>query len=316
MPESTTEQPDRLGWEVREVFGVDFLARLERLGLMAKRLAASPSAGRRRAKRVGDGLEIADARPYAPGDDVRFIDWSYYARTDRLARRLFHEHSEAGVAALLDASASMAAAGAAIESAETGAFDYARQVTGALAFVAMSSLERVVVQPFADGLGQPIVAGRHPAAILPVLTALARLQPGGATRLAESVRRFVLRQSQPTTVLIVSDLLDCIDDLPAALEHLRQAGCDTTVCHIVASCEARPARQGAVRLRAAETGQSLDVEITSEVLAAYRDQWDAFIDACRRVCLARGAIYVAATSDVPLERFVLRSLRQAGVLVG
>ena len=316
MPESATRQSDGVSPEAREVFGADFLARLEQLGLMAKRLAAGPSAGRRRAKRIGDGLEIAESRPYAAGDDVRLIDWSYYARTDRLARRLFHEHSEAGVTILLDASASMAAPGAAMEASEAGAFDFARRVAAALAFVAMTSLERVRIQPFADELREPIGAGRHAGGIALVLTALAGVQPAGATALAESVRRLVLRQAHPTTVLIVSDLSDCVDDLPIALEHLRQAGCDATVCHIVAAAEAAPRRQGPLRLRAAESDQSLDVHITADVLAAYRDQWRAFGDRCRRTCVGRGAIYVAAANDAPLERFVLRALRQAGVLVG
>ncbi|MHC4986845.1 MAG: DUF58 domain-containing protein, partial [Planctomycetota bacterium] len=189
-------------------------------------------------------------------------------------------------------------------------------VTASLAFVAVASLERVVIQPFDEDLHEPIRPARRAGAMGSVLGDLAGVEPGGATHLAESVRRFVLRQYHPTTVLIVSDLLDCIDDLPIALEHLRQAGCDTTVCHLVSAAEASPSRQGAVRLREAETGQLLDVEITAAVLDAYRDQWRAFVDLCRRTCVGHGAIYVGADSDVPLERFVLRTLRQAGVLVG
>ena len=292
MPEHAT-QADSLSPDVRDVFGADFLARLEQLGLMAKRLASGLSAGRRRAKRIGDGLEIAESRPYAAGDDVRLIDWGYYARTERLARRLFHEHSEAGVTILLDASASMAAGGAAMDAAAAGAFDLARQVAAALAFVAMRSQERVRIQPFADDLREPIGGGRNAAGIVSVLTALAEAQPAGATALAESVRRFVVRQGRPTTVLLVSDLLDCVDDLPMALEHLRQAGCDTTVCHLVAAAEADPDRQGALRLRAAESDQSLDVHVTADVLAAYRQHPVSFADAramrdSRRVQVRRG----------------------------
>ncbi|RPI63335.1 MAG: DUF58 domain-containing protein, partial [Planctomycetaceae bacterium] len=70
-----------------------FLARLERLALIAKRLAAQ-GVGPRRSRRLGDGLEFADHRDYSPGDDPRFIDWPYYARMEKLLLRLFHEHGE------------------------------------------------------------------------------------------------------------------------------------------------------------------------------------------------------------------------------
>src|SRR5512140_2366958 len=92
----------------------DFLARLERLHLVAKHVASRWSAGQRRSHRMGDGLEFADHRDYAGGDDIRFIDWPFYARMEKLLLRLFHEHSESDVAIMLDASGSMSP-GAAVE---------------------------------------------------------------------------------------------------------------------------------------------------------------------------------------------------------
>ncbi|MCK4601697.1 MAG: DUF58 domain-containing protein, partial [Phycisphaerae bacterium] len=114
-----------------EFFDEAFLARLERLHLIAKRMAARGPSGPRRSRRLGDGLEFADHRAYAPGDDIRFIDWPYYARMERLLLRLFHEHSESDVAILFDASASMAPGGVMEK------FDYARRAAAALAYVAM-----------------------------------------------------------------------------------------------------------------------------------------------------------------------------------
>ena len=296
------------------LFDSAFVRRLEQLHVMAKRLAVGPSAGRRRARRVGDGLEFADNRPYAVGDDVRFVDWPYYARMDRLVRRLFHEHSEAGVAILLDASASMTAGGA-MAGPAGGAFDSARRAAAALAFVAMASLEQVIVQPFAEALAPPLRTGRHTGRIFEALDFLTALTASGPTRLLDAARRFAARLDQPTTVLVISDLADCADELSGALAHLQQAGCDTTVLHLYAPAEADPKLTGAARLTATEAGDQLDVELTPALLAAYRDRWRQWADDCRRACVARGAIYVAAATDVPLEALVLGSLRRAGVLV-
>ena len=125
-----------------EFFDEGFLARLERLHLAGKHVAARERGGSRRSRRVGDGLEFADHRAYAPGDDVRFIDWPYYARMEKLLLRLFHEHSESEVGILLDASGSMAPAGSREK------FHYALRAAAALTFVAMGGLERVVIVPF------------------------------------------------------------------------------------------------------------------------------------------------------------------------
>jgi len=294
----------------RDLFDETFLARLERLHLIAKRLAFGASAGTRRSRRVGDGLEFADHRDYAPGDDIRFIDWPYYARMEKLLLRLFHEHSEADVVILLDTSGSMAPGGAREK------FDYALCAAAALAYVAMGSLDRVIVQPFARELGQPLHTGRNRARILTVLDFLADLSPGETTRLGRCVERFVRSRDKGATVLLLGDLLDCEDDLSGSLAQLRQSGCDVLVLQVYGPADARPALGGSLLLREAETQKQMTLHVTEDLLESYRRSWDAFRAGCERTCLSRGATYVAAATDVPFEQLVLGALRRAGVLAG
>ena len=295
------------------LFDAAFLARLEQLHIMAKRLRGGGSAGRRRSRRVGDGLEFADHRAYAPGDDVRFIDWPYYARMERLFRRLFHEHSEAPLAILLDVSASM---GADPARWRLGKFDYARRVAAALAYVAVASLERVTLAPFADGPAEPLTIGRNIQQMPRALAFLSALTPGGPTQLLTAAQRLARQFGQPMTVLLVSDLLDCEDDLSGALAALAQARCDVTVLHVQSPADAAPEIRGAASLVGAETDRRMNIDLTDDLLAAYRRQWLQFADDCQRACAARGAIYGAAPTDLPVEQLVLAGLRRAGVLVG
>ena len=298
-----------------DLFDADFLARLEHLRVMAKRLAAGPSAGRRRSRRLGDGLEFADHRSYVSGDDPRFIDWAYYARTDRLLRRLFHEHSEAGVAILLDVSQSMAAEGAVVSAAPMATFDFARRLAAAIAYVALASLERLTLLPLAENLGDGLTLAGGRGGIFGVLDFLSALTPSGRTDLVTSARQFAARIDRPTTVLLITDLHDCGGALTDALAHLQQGRCDVTVVHVFSPGDAEATLAGAVTLVAAEGAERLDVTNTAELLEAYAHRWRAFVAAARQGCLSRGAIYVPARSDVQLERVVLRSLRRAGVLV-
>ncbi len=291
----------------RQFFDEDFLSRLERLRLAAKH-ALRPLPGSRASRRLGDGLEFADHRAYAPGDDVRFIDWPYFARMERLLLRLVHEHSEAEVAILLDSSASMGSA--------QGKFDYARRAAAALAYVALGGHERVLLAPFNSALAAVVHAGRSREHIFPLLEALGELAPGGKTDLSAAVRELIAHCPRAGVVLLISDLLDCRGQLDDALARLRVAGRRTDVLHIVSPAEAAPRFEGPLLLEHAEDRSRLDIDASKELLAQYRLQWQQFMDGCRQACLAGGAIYQAAPTDMPIDRLVLVSLKQSGVLEG
>jgi len=288
-----------------ELFDENFLRKLEQLRLLAKRVAMRGRVGRRRSRRIGDGLEFADHREYAPGEDVRFIDWSYYARMEKLLLRLFHEHAEGDVCILLDCSASMAD------------FAYAQRLTAAMAYVAMGALERVVLQPFAEELLPPLRTGRGREHILAVLEFLARLSPAGTTRLQRCTDRLA-RQGRPRgSVLLISDLLDSADDLPRACLNLREHN-DLAVLHLIHPADANPAvgplATGTVVLKQAEGDDELPLDITPELLHSYAQQWQTFCRHCESTVTTRGGTYIAAETTVPFEEVILHTLRRARVL--
>jgi uncharacterized protein (DUF58 family) len=292
--------------KAREWFDSAFLARLESLHLAAKRAALHSATGMRRTRRVGDGLEFADHRGYVPGDDVRFIDWPYFARMERLMVRLFHEHSEADVAILIDTSSSM-------DTGTGNKLRYALRAAAALAYVAMGTHERVVLQPFSNALGESLRTGRSRAQVLRVVQFLSGVAPGGRTRLAESVREFS-RSHSPATVILISDLLDCEGDLPASLKQLRTRGHEVMVLHLFEPSDARPEFEGPMRLRDAERERWVNVDATPQLLAGYVERWDQFQRRCESQCAQHEAVYAASGTDVPFERLILQVLCNAGVL--
>src|SRR6516164_9768804 len=85
----------------------DFLRRLEGLELVSRKVRAGRMKGDRLSKRKGRGSEFADFRPYSTGDDLRFLDWSLFARLERLFLRLFLEEEDLHVHLLIDVSRSM-----------------------------------------------------------------------------------------------------------------------------------------------------------------------------------------------------------------
>ena len=89
------------------LFSEDFLLRLERLSLAARKAVAGQTQGERRSPRRGQSVEFADFRPYASGDDIRRIDWNAYARLEKFFIKLFVEEEDLTVHFIVDASRSM-----------------------------------------------------------------------------------------------------------------------------------------------------------------------------------------------------------------
>ena len=298
----------------QEIFDDQFLARLQQLHLIAKRLTARSGAGRRPSRRLGDGLEFADHRDYAAGDDIRFVDWPYFARMDKLLLRLFHEHSEGAVSIMLDVSASMSPPSSDGEISLKLA--YAMRAAAALAYVAMGSLERVSIFPFGDDLRPPMHAGRNRLQILGVLDYLRGLIPGGETDLIRCCRRLATQGEASGAVVVISDLLDCQEQIGDSLAHLRRLSGDLAVIQVYSPSDAAGIGGGPMLLEHAETIERMSVNVSDNLLESYRRQWRLFVAGCEKASHGCGAIFVSASTDIPFDQLILRTLREAGVLEG
>ena len=184
-----------------ELFDSAFLSRLEYLRVVARRIFAGSAPGSRTGKGAGPGLEFAEHRAYAPGDDWRQIDWAAYGRLDKLLLRLCRQEEDLSIYFLLDASGSMA----------TGSppkFDHARRLTAALAYIGLATLESVRLVAVDGGVRAHLEAGRGQGHLLPVLDFLRGLKAGGPTDLARAVEGFLPHAPKTGLAVLVSDFLD------------------------------------------------------------------------------------------------------------
>src|SRR5215831_15977819 len=184
------------------LFDSDFLQKLEYLSLVSKRVFRGQVLAQRRTVQMGGGIEFADHREYTPGDDFRYLDWNVYARHDELLLRRFQEEEDLPVYFLLDCSRSMGFG-------KPPKFDFARQVTAALAYIALADLDRVAVVAFAGTIVADFPLTRGKGRILALLKFLED-QPsqGNDTDLARVMTGFVHRNQRRGLAIVVSDLYD------------------------------------------------------------------------------------------------------------
>jgi uncharacterized protein (DUF58 family) len=281
-----------------------FLRKLEYLRIVSRKAFAGRDRADRIARARGRGAEFADYRPYAPGDDIRQIDWKAYKRLNRLLLRLFDEERDLPIALFLDASRSMALA---------GKFELARRVAAALCYIGLVHLDRVVLAPFASRLGPVIVPGRGRARIFGLMDRLDAIVPAGGTDLYQTVRGFAGRPRARGVAVVISDFLDP-DGVEPALRMLAALGHDVFVVHVQAARDGAVTALGDVRLVDVESGESRDVDLTPSLAARYRETWDRHVHQLQDVCARYGMSYLPAMVDEPFEDVILRAFRAGGFL--
>src|SRR5438270_2310293 len=122
-----------------------FMARLDQLDVMSRKLLAGKMKGERRSKRRGQSVEFADFRNYVVGDDLRFIDWNIYARLDKLFLKLFLEEEDLSLYVLLDVSKSC-------DFGNPNKAQYMKKVAAALGYIGLVNYNRVTIAAMADGI--------------------------------------------------------------------------------------------------------------------------------------------------------------------
>jgi uncharacterized protein (DUF58 family) len=294
------------------LFDSDFLAKLEQLYLLSKKLFRGAHRAERRSRQIGSSLEFADYRNYTLGDDLRSIDWNIYGRLDRLFVKLFEQEQDLDISFLLDASASMR------WTPESGGriskFDQARRIAASLAYIGLANLDRVNVHFFASRLEEDLGLCRGKGQFHKVLDFL-RQAPAleGATHLSSCLRTFSQRMKRRGLVFVLSDLFDP-QGFEEGLALLRHQQFELHVIHILDPLELRPAATGDLRLIESETGEAYEVTASESLLRRYHAEVDAFLLKASAFCAENGIGYAQATTAVPFEDLVLRVLRDGRMI--
>ncbi|HZM48826.1 MAG TPA: DUF58 domain-containing protein [Burkholderiales bacterium] len=293
---------------VDTLLDADFLKKLERLHLIAKRLDWAGARGEHAASRRGYSLEFSDYRRYQRGDDLRYVDWNIYRRLDRLLLKVFTAEEELNIYLLVDTSASMACAAA---TAEAGAvkFGYAKKVAAALGYIGLKNLDRVGGAAFSSTLQAPLKLGRGRTQILRLFGFLNRLSCAGPTDLRASMRKFTTLFPHPGLAVVVSDLFDPAG-WRAAVEDLARKKYQVLVIHVLDENELRPGLLGDVALVDAEGSRERRLIVDADLARRFEEELAGYFRDIETACASLGIDYLRTTTSVPFDEFVLKSLRQ------
>ena len=285
-------------------FDAGFLKTLEALNLLARRTLTGDDRADRLTPRKGASLEFADYRRYAPGDEIRYIDWNVYARHGNLFVKEFTAEENIHVSVLLDTSRSMEFG---------GKFQAAKEVAAALGYIGLVNYNRVSVSAIADGVVDDTGGLRGRTRVAQLIDFLIKTQPQGASNLAEACRRFALTHRQKGVCVILSDFFDK-GGYEAGLRYVSGGKYDLFAVQILSPQEIEPDLQGDLKLRDVEDDDMAEVSITQPLMKQYKANLNAYCLAVKEYVTRRGGTYLFASTAVPFDTLVLKYLRERGLL--
>ncbi len=281
------------------------LATIGDLELVSRVVVDGTVSGLHRSPFHGYSAEFSQYRHYRPGDDLKYVDWKLFARTDRVYTKQFRETTNLFCQIAVDVSASMSYAG------RTGAskFAYARILAASLAHLISKQGDAVGLVTYADGLRRYVPSRGGQPHLRGLLLTLAREEPQGETHAAAALSRTIDLMRRRGLIAIISDLYDEDEGVERALKRAAHAGHDVVVFHVLTPDEIELPFTGDVEIADLETGRTL-LANPSATRSAYRAAIAEFLDRWRTRCATYGVDYVRLVTDTPLDAALRGYLRK------
>lgn len=289
-----------------ELLDGEFMARLDALDILSRKIFQGKLQGERRAKRRGQSVEFADHRPYVAGDDLRFVDWNIYGRLDQLFLKLFIEEQDLTVHILLDATGSTA-------SGEPPKERAMKRLAAALGYIALVNNNRLTLSAFADGLVGQLASMRGRNYLAQMAEFLLTSPAEGMSDFDKACRQVVGARTGTGVMVLLSDML-FKEGYQDGLRRLISRNYDLYVIQMLSPQELSPELTGDLKLLDIEDGDEAEVTISAALLKYYKRTVSAYCNELKDFCTGRGASYVLTNSGQPVEPLVLNYLRRRGLL--
>ncbi len=284
------------------------LARLGRYDLVARMVVDGLLAGLHRSIHHGLSIEFDHHVPYAPGDDLRRLDWRVWARSDRFYLKQYEEETNMRVNLLLDTSGSMAYGSGSITK-----YQYAATIGAALAHLAIQQRDRVGLALLGETVTTHLPARSQPDQLRRILGALQDARPGGTTGLVDGLQSLAGRLKHRGLMILVSDLMADPEPVTRALQYYRHRKHEVIVLHVLDPAERKFPFEQMAEFDDMETGGKLRID-SGRLRNRYASALREMIQTYRRSFQATSIAYEMFDTSIAFDKILTRYLaRRANV---
>ena len=287
------------------------LSKLEGLTLRARGTVEGAVTGAHRSPYHGFAAEFAEHREYAPGDDLRYVDWKVYGRSDRVFVKQFEEETNFACHVLLDASESMTYRS---EAAPLSKLEFAKSLTAAISYIVVKQQDAVGLIAFDQAVSQAVRPGSQPAHwkqishVLETTESSVEIreptQPSDLTPLFANIAERITHRG---VVILLSDLFADAASLMLSLKRLRHQKHDVRVWQIVDPAEEEFPFDDPTLFHGLEGWADLPAE-PRLLRSAYQREFAAHRESLRRQCRDLSMEFQTLRTDMPVEIAIKKCL--------
>ena len=206
----------------------EVISSVKNLELVARLVVEGYLTGKHRSPFHGFSVEFSQHRPYMPGDNLRFIDWKVFGRTDRYYIKQFEEETNLRCHILLDVSKSMQYTSDKITKAQ-----YASYLTAGLTYLMLQQRDSTGLVLFDDAIKSIIPARSVISHLNVILQAIDKVEYGSDTNISAALHKVAEQIRKRGLIILISDLLDEPQAILNGLKHFRHNKHEILVFHII-----------------------------------------------------------------------------------
>ena len=272
------------------------LSRIRSLQLIAKTVVEGFVTGLHRSPYHGFSLNFSEYRQYAPGDDIRSVDWKVFGRTDRFYVKKYEGDTNCQMYILLDNSASMGYASGPISK-----IDYARFLAASLSYLAVRQSDAAGLAAFDSGVFNRIPPRAQYRHFLTILHRLEHLELGSRNNIGDALEELARLIRKRSIVVLISDFYHEVEELSRTLRFFHHRGNDVILFHLLDPVELKMPLADSCTLQDMETSDYLSYD-PDHSRASYLELLQKHIGDLQRGCRDAHIDYSLLSTEEPLDR--------------
>ena len=293
----------------KEYLNPAVISKIENLSLRAKLVVEGFIIGMHKSPYHGFSVEFSEHRPYGFGDEIKFIDWKLWAKTDRFYIKQFEEETNLKCHIVLDKSASME-----YGSDKINKFDYSKTLTAALIYLMIKQQDAVGLTMFDDSIKTMIKPKSKISHLNSLLKAMHKTKTGGETSISKLLHTLAESITKKGLIILISDLLDDENEVIKGLRHFKHKGHEVIIFHIIDPKEKNLDFNQNINFLDIENSSSIITD-TRQIKDQYNKAFNNFCDFYKKHCSRNKIDYIPISTDNSLDISIMQYLIKRNKLI-
>ena len=281
--------------ETRKLLDPRAIARAEALGMNARFIVEGYMAGEHKSPYRGFAIEFAQHREYAPGDDVRHVDWKVQAKTERLYIKQYEQETNFVAHLLLDGSESMN-----YGSGELSKLEYGKMMAACLSYLILYQRDAVALGIFDEEVQEYLPRSDNRDNLFKIMDRLAGFGPERETRIAPVLHGMASQIRRKGIVIVISEFFDDEQEVIEGIQHLRFNGHEVIVMQVLDPHEIDFPFSGMIEFDGLENIPRIQTR-PSQIKKSYPREFEAFRERRRTACERHQCHFVDVRTDHSLD---------------